>query len=102
MLLWPFPHWCYRELGFMKLGPFTTPWFYNSPWEEGLTGWQPTDHILEESGWGFETTSWRSQAGALRPAVTGGSQAPRGLPTPCTRSPGLSPSCPRGPGLKTP
>ena len=67
MLLWPFPHWCYRELGFMKLGPFTTPWFYNSPWEEGLTGWQPTDHILEESGWGFETTSWRSQAGALRP-----------------------------------
>ena len=52
MLLWPqFSHWYHRELGFMKLGPFTTAWFYNSILGMGgLMGWQPRDHILEVPG----------------------------------------------------
>lgn len=92
MLLWPFPHWCYRELGFMKLGPFTTPWFYNSSWEEGLIGWQPTDHILEVSGWGIDTRS-----DGRVPSPQGSPHTPHTEPRPLS-----SPLCPRGPGLKTP
>ena len=98
MLLWPFPHWCYKELGFMKLGPFTTPWFYSSPWEEGLIGWQPTDHILEVSGWGIGTRS-----DGRVPSPQGSPHTP---PTPhkvtSEPRPPSSPSWPWGPGLKTP
>lgn len=79
----------------MKLGPFTTPWFYSSPWEEGLIGWQPTDLILELSGWGIGTRS-----DGRVPSPEGSPHTPHKVTS--EPRPLSSPSCPWGLGLKTP